>query len=483
VEFVSRGRIGIVAPAEAVEEAENAASNLPPELSSTVIIGNTDSEIRSINGHLGAFVIQQGEQNITVDSVLDFFSPPLVQMVNPTLTTLPLGYFSMAQSGQEALQQVLDMRGTFHKPRYFQYQKSLCAHGANGKTGCTRCLDACPTGAIVSVGDKVEVNSYLCQGCGGCVMTCPSGAMRYAYPPPQDTLQALRAAITAYGKHDSGAPTLLFYAADCAADIRAAKLAPEVLPIAVEEVGAIGLEIWLCALAYGAAHVFLYADNTRLAALAQEQQHIVKIILDALGYRCAVTVLENVSDITAEAHTALAAPASFAPDNEKRRMFFMAFNHLLTAAPAVVDLPIDLPMGAMFGEITVNAKKCTLCMACAGACPVSAVRAGGTTPRLLFVEENCVQCGLCEVACPENAITLKPRLLVDSGLRRQARLLNEDKPLLCLECSKPFATERIVGRIEEKLKSHWMFQDEKSQRRLRLCEECRVRDMFDGKGG
>ena len=38
--------------------------------------------------------------------------------------------------------------GEFDKPRFVSFDAGLCAHGRNRRTGCTRCLDLCPTGAI-----------------------------------------------------------------------------------------------------------------------------------------------------------------------------------------------------------------------------------------------------------------------------------------------------------------------------------------------
>src|SRR5437764_604476 len=37
--------------------------------------------------------------------------------------------------------------GTFDKPRFIDFNETLCAHSRSAITGCTRCLDLCPTGA------------------------------------------------------------------------------------------------------------------------------------------------------------------------------------------------------------------------------------------------------------------------------------------------------------------------------------------------
>ena len=58
----------------------------------------------------------------------------------------------------------------------------LCAHSRSRRTGCTRCLDLCPTGAITPAGDHVAIDPYVCAGCGACAGVCPTGAAAYASP-------------------------------------------------------------------------------------------------------------------------------------------------------------------------------------------------------------------------------------------------------------------------------------------------------------
>ena len=50
--------------------------------------------------------------------------------------------------------------GNFEKPLYVNFEASLCAHSRSEKTGCTRCLDVCPAGAIRPDGETVTI------GCG-----------------------------------------------------------------------------------------------------------------------------------------------------------------------------------------------------------------------------------------------------------------------------------------------------------------------------
>ena len=117
---------------------------------------------------------------------------------------------------------------------------------------------------------------------------------------------------------------------------------------------------------------------------------------------------------------------------------------------------IPLPAGAPFGALTVNKQTCTLCKACIGACPESALIDSPEAPALRFIERNCVQCGLCVKTCPENAITLVPRLLLGEKAKEPVTL-NEAEPFNCVRCGKPFGTRQMVDNMIGKLGAHSMF--------------------------
>ena len=110
--------------------------------------------------------------------------------------------------------ELVDLVGTFEKPKYFDFNASACAHGRSGKPGCTRCIDACPAEAISSLIDKIEVDPYRCQGGGVCAMVCPSSAITYAYPKPKDLLTHVRTLILTYINEGGNPPELFFVTED-----------------------------------------------------------------------------------------------------------------------------------------------------------------------------------------------------------------------------------------------------------------------------
>jgi ferredoxin len=139
---------------------------------------------------------------------------------------------------------------------------------------------------------------------------------------------------------------------------------------------------------------------------------------------------------------------------------------------------LPLPAGVPFGAVTVDSAVCTLCMACAVACPTDALQASGAAPRLEFLESHCHQCGLCKETCPEGAIDLIPRMLCDVRAVETPALLHEAEPFRCIECGTPFATKAMIDRMQNKLKGHWMYAGSRQLRRLQMCRTCRTRDAL-----
>lgn len=516
VTYLSRGRVLIVGPQD---EGLAAARRLGESLRCTLLspgegeaqTGRVEGMVTitggspTLTGNLGNFALSIGAEESTeasrpatdggpqkiFDLVLDLSAEPLIDYPIP-----PPGYYPVR--GDEtalgrALEALPEMTGEFEKPKFFNYDPNICAHGNSGIEGCRRCIDACPTVAITSIGDKVEVNPYLCQGGGSCVVACPSGAMTYAYPTVADLLGHVRGLLKEYREAGGSNPGLLFYdshAAGRLTDGLFAKLPEHLLPVEVEEVGSVGMDAWLACLAYGADSVLLCVTNGAPRQVVDEfetQLETASALLAGMGFGGDHVRLLNVSGDVADDLEGLPSgvfgnPATFMAPNEKRMIIRLAMDHLYSQS-ASSRKSVALPAAAPFGEVKVDKKACTLCMGCVSVCPVAALSAGGDLPQLKFVEWNCVQCGICETACPEDAIVRSPRFSFDTEARQRPRILNEEQPFCCISCGKPFATQSVLDVMMKKLEGHWMFQDEAAKRRLQMCDDCRVRDMFRDGGG
>ena len=394
---------------------------------------------------------------------------------------------------QRAVFEIADMVGEFEKPRYVAYDADICAHSRSRKTGCTRCIDVCPTSAIRSVGDKVEIDPRVCAGCGSCASVCPTGAAAYALPPGQAVFERLRTLLGAYRAAGGEDPVLLVHDTGHGEDMVAMMgrfgrgLPARVLPFAVNAVTQVGFDFLAVALAYGASQIRILtgpANQGELDGLAG-QIGLAETAMAGLGYGAGrVAIIDPgdplaVSDLLyALAPVPAPTPGSFLPMGGKRTLIMLALRHLHGHAPEPIDV-LPLTPGAPFGDVEVNAAGCTLCLACVGACPTGALIDNPDRPMLSFQEEACVQCGLCRNTCPESVMTLVPRLNFTEAARA-ARVVNQEQPYHCIRCGKPFGIRSSLERmVEHRAGKHWMFKSGAQAERIRMCDDCRVVVQFE----
>ena len=269
-----------------------------------------------------------------------------------------------------------------------------------------------------------------------------------------------------------------------------------VIPQALWHTASLGIDVWLSAVAFGAAQVAVLVTDEEAPAYLDglsQQMQIAQSLLNGLGYGGVHFTLVRAShsgsaaalaaldlELQALSRSKAMSPttsARFAVAQEKRSTLDLALDHLITHAPQPLPEAIALPAaGSPFGSLVVEVNACTLCLSCVSACPASALQDNPELPQLKFIEKNCVQCGLCATTCPENAITLQPRLLL-TAQRKEARVLNESQPYQCIRCAKPFGTLKAIEVMLGKLAGHAMFQGAAADR-LKMCGDCRVIDIY-----
>ena len=424
------------------------------------------------------------------DLVLDLHARPWIKLHQP-----PQGYFAPgddAVAQAKAAVEIATLTGEFDKPRFFNYKSSLCAHSRSRQPGCTQCIDVCSAAAIRSDGDRIFVEPHLCVGCGACTTVCPSGALTYAYPSVPDLGTRVKTLLATYARAGGRDACLLLHAEDSRDAIarlarRGNGLPARVIPVEVHHIASVGLDLWLAALAWGATQIAVLATGEEApeyrAALAFQMQ-LGETIANALGYQGEHFRIVDGAEVAGfdaairqwpVALTARVA-GTFAPTPEKRTTIGLALDHLALHAP-VPQRIIPLPPGAPFGAITINADRCTMCLACVGSCPEAAILDNMEAPQVRFIESKCVQCGICAATCPEHAITLTPRLDLTPAARAP-RVLNEATIFMCTGCGKPLGTDKMIATMLEKLSGHSMFAAPGALDRLKMCADCRVVDLI-----
>ena len=521
VEFESGGVILICGRDETAVEAANLlkdhldvtvlieppAAIIPPRIADFPV---AKGKVRNVKGHFGAFEIivddfaraspssrgvlafgpSRNDARSSCDIILDltggtaFF--PAADLRDGYLRADPGNPAAMLQ----AVLKARDLIGTFQKPRYVTFDATLCVHSRSQVTGCTRCLELCPTSAITPDGDHVIIDPNVCAGCGQCAAACPTGAASYALPSEDVLLRKLRAMLMAYREAGGEQAVVLVHDEPHGAPLIDALarfgdgLPAHVLPFAVNEITQVGLESVAAAFAYGASAMrfLLRARPLHDVSGLLRTMALADPILMGLGFGAGriATIETDDPDFLLEALRAIPAmppsprPTSFRPLGAKRSVLRFALSELHRAAPQQVEV-VALPKGAPFGAVEIDVSGCTLCLSCVSACPTGALRDDPERPMLRFVEDACVQCGLCQATCPEHVITLKPQINFDAA-RAPARILKEEEPFCCIRCGKPFGVKSTIDRVVAKLEGkHWMYSG--SSRRIeviKMCEDCRV---------
>lgn len=371
--------------------------------------------------------------------------------------------------------------GTFEKSIFLKFQEHLCAHSRANITGCTKCLDVCPTSAISPNGDHVEIDPMICAGCGSCVALCPSGAITYDSPPTSFLFQRIKNLAEIYQKIQKSPPKLLVCDTIFAPEMisLAARfddgLPTDVIPLEVDALSNFGHAEMLAALACGFSHVdILLSPKTERETLVSECE-----IANTIANKANVTLLDisdpsELSRCLFAEREAITPPDPILPLGNRRQIA-----RLSAAALRDKDAdPIRLPPNAPYGAVVVDTDACTLCLSCVSLCPTGALGDNPDTPQLRFQEDACIQCGLCTHICPENALSLLPQLdLSDRALSQ--RVINEEEPFPCVECGALFGVKSTVEKISKKLAGkHSMFASEDTARLIQMCENCRVEVQY-----
>lgn len=450
--------------------------------------------IASVQGRLGDFsaavMVAQNEvrdagifspnDDRKFDLVLDLGRTPRIRQ-----GMAACGYFAPGDN-PELLAQALDtlpgIVGRFWKPAYVQYRSEICTHGAMDIRGCTRCLDTCAYGAIRSTGVRIEVDAYSCRGCAACTMACPTGAL--ALDESMASEDRWRDALEPVPDEASD-PWLVVVHEPASRDRLAGIAAPQVRLIEVCAIPEFAETLWMETLARGASALILVVEQ---GTPSQTRNTVAQTVTEAKEILLAIGRAEDAITVAAPDEAAAAvnallrlgvSPPPVVPvrTESKRTRFLAAVDAIVpTAQPAAMR---RLKEGASFGEVIVDHRGCTLCLACTNLCPTGALtRGNGTPPTLMFKESLCVQCDLCRAGCPEKAITLQPRFLPNRSQRATIRILNTDEPVPCGCCGAQFTTRRMLAVSMALVDSQRSLTMPGGAEALRQCPACRQREIL-----
>ncbi|MDO6443500.1 4Fe-4S binding protein [Marinobacter sp. 2_MG-2023] len=372
--------------------------------------------------------------------------------------------------------------GEFEKTVYFRLEESLCAHSRANQPGCTRCLDVCPTEAIFSAGDHIQIDSDICAGCGSCAAVCPTSAVTMNETPFEALTKAVDVMAKVYREQTDESPRLVFHTLGTGAEAMAYLaryddgLADDLIPMGLEHTDRVGHAEIMAAFGAGYAEVLILADNELDRRALAAEVELAQAMLKGSGNSPGRVRVINAIELCDAGDNAGRVSDPVLLVGGRRDITRVT----VAAMSDTVGAPIPLPAGAPYGAIDVDSDKCTLCLACVSLCPTGALGDHPDRPEIQFTENACVQCGVCDSTCPETAITMRPQLDV-SKAALVARPLHGEEPFECIKCGVPFGVASTINRIVEKLENqHWMYKNSDNVQLIKMCDDCRVKSQFHG---
>lgn len=258
-----------------------------------------------------------------------------------------------------------------------------------GTARCSICVDRCPETAIAAT-PLPAIDTGACTACGLCVPRCPHGALRI-----------------------SGASTAQIEA-------QLAELVP----------GVEGVVFGSAEAPPGWAAVELPAPG--LVSVGW----LLQLLSRGVQVRCD----------GAEAVDALA-----------RRLPVGTPARLTLAEPSATVEALDATQGDVLedaasplGIVALDAECCTLCGACAAACPTDALRLDETEDgtALVLRAADCVPCGRCAAACPEDAVAVRPGIDLPRVRAGEVELAAAGSER-CSECGADLPPRPMRRRVRE----------------------------------
>lgn len=427
------------------------------------------SEVLGVYGAVGELGVITQEKGAELDIECDFFFYDEFK----TSFDKQSGCYDLRKfSDERALLEFLQVKSPKYRyTNYINYDSSICQYDKRREECCGKCAELCPSVAILKDESKRELvfSQVDCVGCGDCVSVCPSGSLEFT-PLPSASFWAL---LDFYkGKK------ILLVDEKFALESLEISLDKNVLPLVLNS-AQLNETTLLALLQTSGANITLCA--TRLSKGNEDAIALLNAIFERKFNKKAIFVVNEAKNL----QTAL-EKCEFIDDLRfdlpkipmlKREHFAKRLAHIVGDGDLGV---VESGEWVRYGQIKVDESRCTLCLACVGACNVGALVADSKDNSLKFNASLCTTCAYCVKSCAEPDTIALER----SGIELNAayfgfRTLASDELFACVECGKEFATKKAVERVASLMKGKFT-GDEKRLKTLYCCAECKAKLMIFG---
>lgn len=431
------------------------------------VIALNRAEIKFVYGEIGDLSVSISGEDGEFEVQSDFFLVRGAQAYQLRQS----GCYEISGLKNDEILEILQSKSPVYRYRNFTiYDSAICQYQGRRNDLCAKCVEVCPTVAILKNDEKRElVFSHIdCIGCGACVSVCPSGALKFA--------RLSQSVFCEIAKLYRGKIPLLI--AD--GEISSALNVP--LPCGVLPLGFFGAkqidEVNLLSLMQesGSSVILCGAD---VGEGTREAAELVNEISRAIYGRQAVFLAQNLSELS----EALKLAQSSQPWEFSLNEFNLGKKEIFSKRVSAMvgeDGFGTVKSGERlkFGEVAINESSCTLCLSCVGACNTGALYADRSDNSIKLNASLCTMCNYCVLSCAEK----DTMALNFSGLKLQPeffsyRTLAKDELFRCIECGKEFATAKAVMKIAEMMSAHFA-DDVEKMKTLFCCGDCKAKIMI-----
>lgn len=293
---------------------------------------------------------------------------------------------------------------------------SRCLRMRFSESGCRRCIDICPHGAV-SLEGGLAIDPEQCRGCLLCTAICPSGALEQGSDFSACLARLLRVPEPVLGcirNKDHSHVSLA-----CLGGLSEEHL----LTLCHSLTGTLTLHLTAC------------SDCQNSTMIAYLRQRIE--VLSAAGVLecgCSIVTAESAQDI------------NYRDESVDRRSFFKFFRTSLFQSAAVMlsanneqaggcneysvkRLPIrrgllngirnklshksEVQVIKQFDSYASFGDACTKCQGCVAVCPTGALQTGQPDDTPTFDQRLCTGCGLCSEFCLDGAVRISTEISKD----------------------------------------------------------------------
>ena len=350
------------------------------------------------------------------------------------------------------------------------FDPAICQYQGRRNDLCAKCVEVCPTVAILKNDEKRElVFSHIdCIGCGECVSVCPSGALKFA-PLPQSVFYEI-------SKLYKGKIPLLIAEGEISSALKI-ELPCGVLPFGIfgsKQIDEVNL---LSAMQESGSSVIVYGADAGEGT--REAVGLINGISRAIYGKDAVFLARNLAELQEALGFAQSAQPWGLSINEQGLSKKEIFSKRVSAMVGEGSFgTVKSGERLRFGEVSINESSCTLCLSCVGACNTGALYADNSDNSIKFNASLCTTCNYCVLSCAEK----DTMALNISGVRLAPefftyRMLAKDELFKCIECGKEFATTKAVMKIADMMGAHFSSEPEK-MKTLFCCGDCKAKIMI-----